>query len=99
MARRSDAVTKQIRAVKTALRDVKRAVAKLVAALKRQQPATAAKRTLRLTPKRRAALKLQGAYIGHMRHLKPRQKAEVKAIREKRGMEAAIRTARRFRRS
>lgn len=96
MARSSDPATKQIDAARKALGVVKRAVARLAAALKRQRPTTAAKRTLKLTPKRRAALKLQGAYIGHMRHLKPRQKAEVKAIREKRGMEAAVALAKRL---
>jgi len=38
-------------------------------------------------------LKLQGRYIGYMRTLKPRQKAEVRALREKRGIEAAIKKA------
>ena len=50
-------------------------------------------RHLKLTAKRRAALKLQGRYIGYMRTLKPRQKAEVRALREKRGIEAAIKKA------
>jgi len=52
------------------------------------------RRPLKLTPKRRAQLKLQGAYMGYMRQLKPRQKARVKAVKEKRGFEAAIRVAR-----
>jgi hypothetical protein len=51
-------------------------------------------RPLKLTPKRRAQLKLQGKYMGYMRQLKPRQKAQVKAVKEKRGFEAAIRLAR-----
>src|SRR5262245_47249549 len=49
---------------------------------------------LKLTPKRRAQLKLQGKYMGYMRQLKPTQKAKVKAVKEKRGFEAAIRLAR-----
>ena len=53
------------------------------------------KRTLRLTAKRRATLKLQGAYMGYMRQLKPAQKARVKAVKEKRGFVAAIALARR----
>lgn len=96
MARRNDAVTEQIDAAKRALREVSRAVAKLAAALKRTRPPSPKGRKLKLTPKRLAALKLQGAYIGHMRHLKPRQKAEVKAIKEKRGMEAAVGLAKRL---
>ena len=47
-----------------------------------------------LTPKRRAQLKLQGQYMGTIRQLGPRQKAKVKAVRERRGIEAAIRVAR-----
>ena len=54
--------------------------------------ATAAKprRKLTITPKRRAQLKLQGAYMGFMRQLKPAQRARVRAVKEKRGFEAAI---------
>ena len=48
------------------------------------------RRPLKLTPKRRAQLKLQGAYMGYMRQLKPAQKTRVKAVKEKRGFEAAI---------
>src|SRR5262245_47016740 len=36
-------------------------------------------RPAKLTPKRRAQLKLQGAYMGFMRQLKPAMKARVKA--------------------
>ena len=46
-----------------------------------------------LNPKQRAFLKLQGQYLGLTRHLRPRQKAEVKAIRAKQGYDAAIRRA------
>jgi hypothetical protein len=37
-------------------------------------------RQLRITPKRRAQRKLQGAYMGYMRQLKPAQKLRVKAV-------------------
>jgi hypothetical protein len=47
-------------------------------------------RKLHLSPKRRAQLKLQGQYIGYMRNLKPKQKVEVKRLRERKGMRAAI---------
>ena len=47
-------------------------------------------RTLSISPKRRAQLKLQGAYMGFMRQLKPAEKLRVKAVKEKRGLEAAI---------
>jgi hypothetical protein len=44
---------------------------------------------------RRAALKLQGQYIGYLRNLKPRQKAQVKALRARKGLRAAIAMAKR----
>ena len=49
---------------------------------------------LRISPKRRAQLKLQGACMGYMGQLKPAQKLRVKAVKERRGYEAAIRVAR-----
>ena len=50
----------------------------------------------KLTSKRRAQLKLQGKYMGFMRQLKPAQKLRVKAVKAKRGFEAAIGVARRL---
>lgn len=52
-------------------------------------------RKLRLSPKRRAQLKLQGLYIGYVRQLRPKQKAEVRAILEQKGMGAAVARAKR----
>jgi hypothetical protein len=51
-------------------------------------------RKLKLPPARRSSLKLQGHYIGYLRNLKPRQKAQVKAVRSARGLPAAISIAR-----
>jgi len=59
-------------------------------------PAQPMRRRLTLTPARRAALKLQGQYMGYMRKLKPRQKAVVKALREKKGIRAGIAAARKL---
>jgi hypothetical protein len=50
----------------------------------------------RLSPKRRAALKLHGQYLGFVRPLSKAAKAKVKAIREKSGVRAAIAAARRM---
>src|SRR6267142_1267389 len=47
-------------------------------------------RKLKLSPKRRAQLKLQGKYMGYLRNLRPKQKAEVKKLLEKKGMMTAI---------
>jgi hypothetical protein len=48
----------------------------------------------RLTAKARASLVLQGRYMGYMRQLKPRQKAQVRKIRVAKGVKAAIQRAR-----
>jgi hypothetical protein len=65
---------------------------------RRGRPARAAgkKRTrrIRMSPRVRALRKLQGKYMGYVRRLKTAEKARVRAIREKQGMEAAIRLAR-----
>jgi hypothetical protein len=56
-------------------------------------------RNLRLSPACRAALKLQGRYIGHLRSLKPRQKARVKALMATKGARAAISLAKKLARA
>ena len=48
------------------------------------------RRRSRLSGKARASLVLQGRYMGYMRQLKPRQKAQVRKIREAKGVRAAI---------
>lgn len=53
-------------------------------------------RKLRLSAERRTALRLQGQYMGHLRSLKPRQKARVKALRAAKGIGPAIAFARRL---
>jgi len=53
-------------------------------------------RKLSLSPARRAALKLQGQYMGYLRSLKPKQKARVKALRTAKGVRAAIGLARKL---
>src|SRR5260221_332755 len=50
----------------------------------------------RLSAKARASLVLQGRYMGYMRQLKPRQKAQVRKIKEARGVRAAISQAKRL---
>ena len=59
---------------------------------RRRKPRSASRRPL--TAKARVSLVLQGRYIGHLRHLKPRQKAQVRKIREANGVRAAIQRAR-----
>jgi hypothetical protein len=49
-----------------------------------------------LSAARRAALKQQGRYMGYLRTLKSRQKAQVKALRSTKGVRAAISLAKRL---
>jgi hypothetical protein len=94
-------VGRDIRAIRTSLSSIARAVQRLAPLL---QAAAAAGpgnpsrrgRRLRISAERRAALQLQGQYMGHLRSLKPRQKTRVKALRAAKGVRAAIAFARRL---
>lgn len=55
-----------------------------------------ARRKLNLSAKRLTQLKLQGKYMATMRQLKPKQKAEVRSLLQKKGMPAAIARAQRL---
>lgn len=59
----------------------------------RRARATTRKRRVTISPKVRALRQLQGKYMGYVRRLKPAEKARVRAVREKQGMQAAIRLA------
>ncbi len=59
-------------------------------------PAGRPRRRLRLSPARLKALRLHGKYLGYLRHLKPRQKAKVRRLRAEKGVDAAIRQARKL---
>ena len=87
--------------VRLALRDIERQLAKLVARIRQLEQRKSSggrktRRSLKLSPRRRAALKLQGAYMGFMRQLGPRQKARVKALKAAKGFPAAIALAKRL---
>ena len=95
-------VKKQLRAIKRAIAGIEKSFDGVTQMLRRAERAAArnvpsrTRRKLRITPKRRAQLKLQGAYMGYMRQLNPRQKARVKSLKEKQGYEAAIRMAKKI---
>jgi hypothetical protein len=57
-----------------------------------------ARRKLTITPARKAQLKVQGTYIGLMRSLPAAQKAAMKKLAAKSGMEAAVEVMKRGRR-
>jgi hypothetical protein len=52
-----------------------------------------ARRKIKMSPRVRALRQQQGKYMGYVRRLKPAEKTRVRAVREKQGMEAAIRLA------
>jgi hypothetical protein len=54
------------------------------------------RRKPRLSAERRRALRLHGQYLGSIRRLKPRQRAQVKKVRAAKGVGAAIKAARRM---
>lgn len=99
MPRRRDSITPQFQIIKRALAKLETSIAelqKLAQVARRTKSDAPRPRAITLTPARRNQLKLHGAYIGHLRHLKPRQKAQVKAVKAKKGYEAAIRMAKRI---
>ncbi len=57
-------------------------------------PGKPERRQLRQSAKARAALKLQGRYMGYVRQLRVGQKAAVRKVREMKGIRAAIAKAR-----
>jgi len=98
---RHNPVGRDIRAIRRSLSSIALAVqrrAPLLQAAAAGGPANPPPRgrRLRLSADRRAALKLQGQYMGHRRGLKPRQKARVKALRAAKGVRPAIAFARRL---
>lgn len=99
--RAGSAFRKDVRAVKSALKRVERLLDRVSEkasqlgnrSRKADRPS---QRQRKLSPKRYAALKLQGAYMGYMRQLSARQKSQVRKAKEQGGYEAAIPLARKL---
>ena len=92
---------RQVAAIRRSLLSIEKALGGLsplltVAPVAGPKGSTRRARKLTLSPARRAALKLQGQYMGYVRRLKPRQKTRVKALRAAKGVGAAIRLAKRL---
>ena len=94
---RNGSIMREMRVIRVSIKSLGRALVRLAPLVQRTEtaPVTSGvpRRRLKLSPKRRAALKLQGSYLGYMQQLRPGQKAEVRAVKQKRRMEAAIRRA------
>lgn len=89
-------VSREIRTIRTALRQIVRSLEHLAPLLASGPASKGMPQRRPLSPARRAALKLQGSYLGYMRQLKPMQKAKVRRIRETKGIRPAIAAARRL---
>ena len=98
MAARKGSLAKEIKSISRAFNDLARAFSRLAPALA-SAGAPMVKRPRKkpiITPARRAALKLQGQYMGTLRGLKPADKAKIKKIRVQKGLRAALAAARRI---
>jgi hypothetical protein len=93
--------TPRRRSVNQELQSIRRSLASIIRTIGRLGPALEAaarragappvpRRPRKLSPERRAALKLQGSYIGHVRKLSLKQRAQVKRLRSEKGIRAAI---------
>jgi hypothetical protein len=89
-------IGRELASARRSLRALERSLGRLAAqvrAISRNNSATPRgkpRRKLKLMPARLKALRLHGRYLGYMRQLKSRAKEEVRAIRAKKGVRAAI---------
>ena len=99
MKSRKQSVRAAVRQASAALDQIAKAIENLearlgtLAAVRGGSVARAARRTRRISPAGRRFLKQQGRYLGLVRHLSARKKAQVMAIRARRGYGPAIREA------
>jgi hypothetical protein len=91
----------EVKSIRVSLRSLDRGLRRLVPLLavatkngtEREHPRVRP----RLSTKGRASLVLQGRYMGFMRQLKPKQKAQVRKVKESKGVRAAIAKAKEMR--
>jgi len=89
-------VQKEIQSIRSSFRQLARSFSRLGPALAAQLETVPAskgnstRRKPRLSPRQRAALKLQGKYMGTMRGLPASKRARVKKVRAEKGIKAAI---------
>jgi len=94
LTRRSGAVEREIHKLRTALNEAHRSLARISRHVDTAaaNPGGNGRARPRHSAKAHASLVLQGRYMGFMRQLKPRQKAQVKKIKEAKGVRVAIRS-------
>ena len=101
-ARHRTTIAKEIRTLRRSIPALDRSLRRLAFMLgqldgrveRRRKPRAGFRRSL--STKARASLKLQGRYMGYMRQLKPRQKGQVRKIRETKGVRVAITRAKKL---
>jgi len=103
LPRQHSSVSREIAAIRGSLQSITTSLARLAPVLaalanaqRRSGSANGSRPRPRLSAERRAALKLQGQYMGYLRNLKPRQKTQVKALRVSKGITPAIALARKL---
>src|SRR5690349_21105624 len=102
MPRKIGSLGRELKAVSRSLRVLDRSLARLAESIRtvpdHQQhgAGTISRHPKKMSASRLRALRTHGRYMGFLRHLRPRQKAEVKALREKKGVTAAISRARKL---
>lgn len=98
---RGRSVAREIRIIRRALTSIASALGRLAPQLAQPRNPRLAesdrpRRKLRLSAERRAALKLQGEYMGFLRGLKPRRRSQVKALRAAKGFGRAVALAKKL---
>jgi hypothetical protein len=100
---RRRSVSQELQSIRRSLASIMRTIGRLGPALEAAARSAAAapvpRRPRKLSPERRAALKLQGSYIGHVRKLSLKKRAQVKRLRSEKGIRAAIGLAKTLSRS
>ena len=102
MPRTSTALARELTTIRTSFQQLAKAFSRIAPHLTSVPAITSVnsdgrpRRKPRLSARQRAALKLQGRYMGTMRGLKPRQRVQVKRIRAAKGVLAAIKAAERM---
>jgi len=96
---RNNGIGRDITAFLSSLKVMNRSLRRLApmlsaAASTNGAPNTNGRSRPRLSSKARVSMVLQGRYMGYMRQLKPRQKAQVRKVRKARGVKVAIGMAR-----
>ena len=99
MPRRTNVKT-QLRHIRQSLRTIEKAIAKLAPVLeandRTDRNGASPRRKMRITPERRAQMRLQGAYIGSLKQLGARDRARMRKVRAEKGVKRAIAEARKL---